>query len=179
MIFSEADYDNYGKDEKADVDLIFKIVERCIEWAAEFRVKNKLAVLGCSKQILVDVVKNTIEDLRRYRKEFNQYQEIDYPDHFKQAAHLAFWIRRLRPFFYEVDVAHNDCNIDHQKKYILLVNEYFALQVAEYICTFAMMHFKNEKDVRPMFLNQDFVYSFRYKHVSPHAMLMILRSVYS
>lgn len=183
MIFSETDYANYGKDKNADTDLIDSIVTRCIEWASKFVVHNRLSAetLSCSKQILLDVVKNTIEDLLRYRKEFNGYQNIDGPDHFKQAAHLAFWIRRLRPFSYEVDITDPQNEIEHQKKFVLMVNEYYALQVAEYICDFGRTHFKSEKfnSTKPMFLNEDFVFAFRYKHVSPHAMLMILRSVYT
>ena len=115
----------------------------------------------------------------RYRRQYNSYQHIDLPDHFKEAAHLAYWTRRLKPFGYSPDENH-PVNLNYQKKFTRWINEKYALYFSEYICVRGEEHHgKTPKNqLFPHNIREDLLHMFRYKHVSPHALMIILRSIF-
>ncbi|MBI5236409.1 MAG: hypothetical protein HY886_09220 [Deltaproteobacteria bacterium] len=134
--------------------------------------------LHAEPDILYDVVRITFDDLLRFRKSYNHNQNIDTPDRFKEAAHIAYWIRRLKPLSYRYDVEQSAPNT----RLALFINEIIALVIAGYICSFEKPTYaKDEKWnlPKPCYLREDLLYMFRYKHISPHALIFILQGIYN
>ncbi|MDO9287909.1 MAG: hypothetical protein Q7T83_03880 [Thermodesulfovibrionales bacterium] len=176
MIF---DYNSYANSPQKDLKLIKAVYDRICEWTECAELRFNLLNVTINQSISYDVIRKSYEDMLRYRKQYNSYQHIDIPDHFKEAAHLAYWIRRLKPFGYEPDKKH-PVNLDYQKEFIRWINERFALLFSEYICVRGEEHNKNEPKHKffPHKLREDLLHMFRYKHVSPHALVIILRSTF-
>jgi len=119
---------------------------------------------------------------------FGSIPGIDNPNHFKIAGHLAFWIRKLKPFrIFRISTfaAHLEKrglshqfpksvleqeNPDHPNA--LFVNEMIAVNVAfGFICaTGTLLRPKPE-------LVQDLIVSLRYNSFSPHAVRIILEGM--
>lgn len=114
-------------------------------------------------------------------------------DHFKQAAHLAFWVRRFTPV---VEMADETGNIADSEGYPLTdgerrfrdllygyVNEYLAFDLGYLICSFH----EQAKDggsprAQGLKLDDDYYrqicHSFKFKTISPHALAATYRSLF-
>ncbi|KJR41854.1 hypothetical protein MCHI_002231 [Candidatus Magnetoovum chiemensis] len=148
----------------------------------EIACKNEIEM---NDYILFDVLKKAYDDLLRYCTCYNPHQYINMPDHFKEAAHIAYWIRRLKPFSYRPhDTLSDDATQKDIQKEIELsrkINENIAIEFAQYICTKGE-EIRTQQTVRktiPLSIKEDFLYIFRYKHISPHSLMIILRTIYT
>ncbi len=177
MIFNP---DVFAEDAEVATKQIEEVSNRILEWTKEYEIAYNLSCIVVNLPVLYDVIRKTLEDLLRYRKAYNPYQHIDIPDHHKEAAHLAYWVRRLKPFSYTANEKH-PANIEYQKEYQIWINEKIATRFAEYICCFGEKQNNTSfnKERIPHKLREDFLHMFRYKHISPHALMIILRSVFS
>lgn len=177
MIFEYESF-SYEKPD-ADLSLIKGLYSKLCEWTVESENKLNIKSITINQSIAYDVIRKTFEDMLRYRKSYNPHQKIDIPDHFKEAAHFAYWIRRLKPFSFEPDLEHQ-VNFEYQKNFIKWINECIALHIMEFLCVQGeIQHHRSPNTFRfPERLKNDFLHMFRYKHVSPHALMLILRSIY-
>lgn len=176
MIFNCEHYAISGEKDSALIKALF---EKITAWTIESETKLNLNNITINQSIAYDVIRKSYEDMLRYRKSFNPYNNIEMPDHYKEAAHLAYWIRRLRPFGFDPDPTH-PVNLDYQKEFIRWINEQLALHFMEFLCiTGEKLHSNTPKSQKfPHNLKKDFLHMFRYKHVSPHALMLILRSTF-
>lgn len=177
MIF---EYESYSYESaNSDLSLIKGIYTKLCEWTIESEKKLNIKGITINRSIAYDVIRKTFEDMLRYRKSYNPHQNITTPDHFKEAAHFAYWIRRLKPFGFEADPEHQ-VNLEYQENFVRWINERIALHIMEFICVQGeIQHHRSPQTFRfPESLKNDFLHMFRYKHVSPHALMLILRSTF-
>lgn len=179
MIFN---YDHYSeKSESEDLDLVKKVYSRLCEWTVASENKIGIKNVTINRLIAYDAIGKSFEDMLRYRSSYNRHQNINTPDHFKEAAHFTYWIRRLKPFNFEADPMH-PYSLEYQQtqNFSLWVNEHISLDIMEFMCVEGeIRHKRSPKVFRfPEHLRSDFLHMFRYKHVSPHALMLILRSTF-
>lgn len=114
-------------------------------------------------------------------------------DHFKQCGHLAFWLRRLSPVVEAHDITLNlgdaegypltDDETDFRKLLLGYCNEYLAFDYAYQICKYYELGKRGgsnrAEDLAP---SRDFFMNIcqfmKYKNVSPHALHLILKSIF-
>lgn len=106
-------------------------------------------------------------------------------DHFKQAAHLAYWLRRSSPIVEIIDNSNSGFeNIDENREFhYKYANEYSAFMFGYDICRFFEAHrvdsgvFANDFE-----LDEDYVavmcQFLKAKNVSPHALFLIYKSLF-
>ncbi len=114
-------------------------------------------------------------------------------DHFKRAAHLAFWLRRFAPVVEAVDLTLNlgdsegyPVSKDEQEFRDLLygyVNEYLAFDLAVSFCCYYESHrTENPVDLSGFKLDREYIAMvcnfLKYKSVSPHSLTVILKSLF-
>lgn len=114
-------------------------------------------------------------------------------DHFKRAAHLAFWIRRFDPVVEAIDLTLNlgdaegyPLSKDEQDFRDLLygyVNEYLAFDLAFQFCLYFESHrTENSVDLSGFKLDREYIVMvcnfLKYKSVSPHSLTVILKSLF-
>ncbi len=115
------------------------------------------------------------------------------PDHFKQAAHLAFWIRRQGPVV-EYHDAYNPqdsfsqpADQAEEKMRDLLFNfgsEYLAFDLGYLICRYYEIGRRSESEASEtdFHLDTDYIktvsYFLKAKSVSPHALYLIYKSLF-
>ena len=124
----------------------------------------------------------------RYNKEIeNRKKQKGYPDAFKQAGYLAFWIRKLKPL---------RCTASR----VALINEAFAYfaglaiidsvhpgspQVSRRVkrdptgSGFTDTDFQDGKDRAREKFEKELMYSMRYRPVSPHAMGLVYYAIWN
>ncbi|MBF0604575.1 MAG: hypothetical protein HQL07_12895 [Nitrospirae bacterium] len=132
-----------------------------------------------SRQYTEEVYDAWIDDLKRVSRHDMKSEELD---HFKHASHLCFWIRRMGPILelMEKDSFPPDSHGDKGRELDLITkyrNEYLAFRIGLTICGDFEPHSKHPK------LTYDYIASLcrfmRYKHVSPHALFLIYKSLFS
>jgi len=119
-----------------------------------------------------DVVKHYYNDLERMAENIDSEKGSPAtPDDFKQKAIYAFWIRKIKPI-----------KIDRPIKGLTSVtgnwiNEIIAIFI---VLTELDIIFKKKvaSELLETDLYRDLLYFFRYKSVSPHALYLILASLY-
>jgi hypothetical protein len=114
-------------------------------------------------------------------------------DHFKQCGHLAFWLRRLSPIVEAHDTMQNlgDAEgyplTDDEKAFRKLLlgycNEYLAFDYAYQICKYYELGKQggSERAAALVPTREYYVTAcqfLKYKNVSPHAMHLILKSLF-
>ena len=176
MIFNT---DIYSKDINSVTEHMMQVEETISLLIEKAEKAFRLYDISINTFILMDVIKKTFDDLLRYTKEYNNHQEIIIPDHYKEAAHLAYWIRRLKPLSY-IRNSKYQVNIEYAEDNIRWVNERVAIHLAEFICISGIK--QNGKEPARLFINpelrDDFLYIFRYKHVSPHSLMIFFKSIF-
>jgi len=110
-------------------------------------------------------------------------------DHFKQCAHLAYWLRRLYPIADYEDIAAavgevDDLYPDEQKRRNFIVkygSEYLAFDFGFQICSYyALERTDNPMTAAPELSTEylvDVCHMLKFKHVSPHSMYLIYKSL--
>ncbi len=103
-------------------------------------------------------------------------------DHFKHASHLCFWLRRMGPILevFPIDSKIPPDTVGDKGKELELIlkyrNEYLAFQVGLFMCG------DFEADDKHPKIDYDYLLTFchfmRYKHVSPHAIFLIYKSLF-
>jgi hypothetical protein len=111
------------------------------------------------------------------------------PDHFKQAGHLAYWLRRCKPI-YELNENKSyppagtkedvDFTTDGQELLLKYANEYLAFSLGYHIC---LLHtITDEKEAKEFRIDKNYLeivcQFLRNKNVSPHALYLIYRSLF-
>ena len=109
-------------------------------------------------------------------------------DHFKQAAHLAYWLRRTAPIVKMncPDLKGNFGNVDSAREiHFKYGNEYSAFTVGFDLCRF---YEANKKGSNPDIyasdysMNDDYItvmaHFLKTKNVSPHALYLIYKSLF-
>jgi hypothetical protein len=115
-------------------------------------------------------------------------------DHFKQAGHLAYWIRRMGPVVETVDTTANFADApgypltEDEKAFRLLMlgycNEYLAFDLGFQLVKLHEIHPSKPNarasTIRP---SADYIQRMcqfmKYKHVSPHALHLIYSSLFA
>ena len=115
-------------------------------------------------------------------------------DHFKQAAFLSFWIRRLSPIIAVNEIA--DPNIEHKRqqgRFFAFANEILAFNVAIQLCGYyEQQRWEGQGIARlprspiDVFAGRisswqvmrDFVMIMRHKNMSPHALYLIFKTMF-
>lgn len=115
------------------------------------------------------------------------------PDHFKQSGHLVYWLRRTSPVIEFINPKHNISDAEGlppteaEKKLQELLfkygNEYLAFDVGYRLCRY----YETERNDGPLgdkdrLLTPDYILTISHflktKNVSPHAMFLILKSLF-
>lgn len=117
---------------------------------------------------------------------------LDGLDHFKHAAHLAFWLRRIAPLVEAVDVTQNISDAqgyplsEAENSFRAILHPYaaeylafdFGYQIVKFYenghCPISKK--PNKVDVDNYYYN--ICHFMKYKNVSPHAMYLIYSSLY-
>jgi len=110
-------------------------------------------------------------------------------DHFKQCAHLAYWLRRKSPIVDYVDWAAQVENLDElypdeiARRDLLSKygEEYLAFDFGLKICTYyeleKLEHPRSSAPALSIAYITDVCHMLKFKHVSPHAMYLIYKSL--
>lgn len=140
---------------------------------------------------LVDVHGAWCHDMKRVSNHEPHIE--DGLDHFKRAAHLAFWVRRFDPVVEAVDLTKNladaegygltDAERDFRSLLYGYVNEYLAFDIAYQFCRYYESHkTENPADLSKFNLDREYVVMvcnfLKYKSVSPHALTVVLKSLF-
>jgi hypothetical protein len=125
------------------------------------------------------------------RVESGEDKLINGLDHFKQAAHIAYWLRRMAPVVEYSDrfegVEQESELYDgekHARKFILKYgNEFLAFDFGFQICLyFELYRTDGKKRNKPPVLSSEFLndmcYMMKFKHVSPHSLYLVYRSIF-
>ena len=112
-------------------------------------------------------------------------------DHFKQCGHLAYWLRRMSPVSELVDLDFGEDEsppTDSEKRFRELLkaysNEYLAFDFCYQICRYYETENKERTSSRAteIALSHDYYqlmcHFMKYKHVSPHAMHLVYKSLF-
>ena len=130
------------------------------------------------------------EDLTRLEKREPNLRD-DGLDHFKHAAHLSFWIRKMTPIVEAIDVLQNIGDAEgaplseSEKAFRSLMltycNEYVAFDIGYQIVMLYEMG-KPGQRAEKVKISRDYLQTvchfLKYKTVSPHAIQLILRSTF-
>ncbi|MBF0346392.1 MAG: hypothetical protein HQL81_01880 [Magnetococcales bacterium] len=132
-----------------------------------------------SRQYLEDARRAWIDDISRVSDREMSGEELD---HFKHASHLCFWLRRMGPILevLQIDPGIPPDTVGDKGKELELIlkyrNEYLAFQVGLFMCG------DFEADDKHPKIDHDYLLTFchfmRYKHVSPHAIFLIYKSLF-
>lgn len=129
-------------------------------WVDLFKRQQGItAIIKVDESIAYDVAYRYVDD----RKRIGQFNKLESLEITKTMAFLSFWIRKLKPLSYEGD---GDPEIENY------LNESFGLFVALISCEFDLL-FPIKLEGR---LLADFLHQFRYKSVSPHSLMIILKA---
>ena len=107
------------------------------------------------------------------------------PDHFKQCGFLAYWLRRFAPV-HTCEAKCGDASLPRpEKQYrdFLLKYwvEYLAFDLGVRICQFFEKYKEGGRDAPPRMTPEYFetvCYFMKYKHVSPHGLTLIYKSLF-
>ena len=114
-------------------------------------------------------------------------------DHFKQAAHLAFWVRRFTPVVEMIDLTQNladpegypinDAEGRFRDLLYGYLNEYLAFDLGYLICSYHEQAKPGGSErAKGLRLDDDYYrqlcHSFKFKTVSPHALAATYRSLF-
>ena len=129
---------------------------------------------------LIDAYWAWNEDLRRVQ----DFERLDHGlDHFKMSGHLAFWLRRMTPI---VDVTAVETNYQDSQSDITpeeqewrdflfgYVNEFMAFNIGLAICEY----YTGKKAIYKKDYIKMICHMMRYKNVSPHAIILIYKSIF-
>lgn len=123
--------------------------------------------------------------LKQYEKNLG-----DGPDHYKQCAHLAYWLRRQTPVIEYEDWANiqddpNDLYPDELEKREFIAKygaELIAFDLGFQICSYYCMETIDamQRDIPKLSLEYltDVCHMLKFKHVSPHALYLIYKSLF-
>lgn len=124
------------------------------------------------------------------RLEDRERKLSDGADHFKQCANLAYWLRRMSPIIDYVDFAKEVEDIDDlyqdEKDRRELLNKYgtefmafdFGFQICQY---YEMEKIDNPLHEPPALSGEyihDVCYMMKFKHVSPHSLFLVYKSIF-
>lgn len=114
-------------------------------------------------------------------------------DHFKQAGHLAFWIRRMGPVTEAMDLLADmppeeaekklgGVGADYREFLFAYCNEYLAFDFGFNLCRFYELAQEPASDrAKELRLGEDYLRLacnfMKYKTVSPHAMMLVYKSL--
>jgi hypothetical protein len=114
-------------------------------------------------------------------------------DHFKQCGHLAFWLRRMSPIVEAHDTTKNMSDaegyplsineIEFRKLLLGYANEYLAFDYAYQICKYYEIGKEGGSDrAQNLAPSREYYWTacqfMKYKNVSPHALHLILKSLF-
>lgn len=128
---------------------------------------SRVWAVDIEEYCLGEVIANAASDLERLK---SYHLPDDFPDHFKYAAYLCYWLGRLRPV--QARVADPMRNVDQDNEndtpnpippIMLFVNEYFAFWVFRAILGCAV----------PERFHYPFVYHLHYRHTDPRSLTLI------
>lgn len=161
------------------------------DYAFYFALNNARLVPIFSRPRLMDVRHFWTEDLRRLQ--FSLGNDV-IPDHYKQAAHLAYWIRRQGPILEYKDLDNrndwpNSLTASERKVRDLLIcysSEYPAFDLGYRICWFyevgRLENGPGNPRVKAFYLDEDYIGAMccflKEKNVSPHALYLIYKSLF-
>ncbi|HWY62734.1 MAG TPA: hypothetical protein VNW15_12610 [Rhizomicrobium sp.] len=110
-------------------------------------------------------------------------------DHFKQSAHLAYWLRRQAPIVeYEDWAKYEEGGLalgeEETREFIAKYGtELVAFDFGFKICAYYEEERSDGKKKQPPKLSmsylEDVCYMLKFKHVSPHSLYLIYRSIFS
>lgn len=114
------------------------------------------------------------------------------PDHFKQAGHLCYWVRRTRPVTdievivksTKTDLSPNDAYKEEYDLFFNYINEYLGLDLGFHTVLFYHLYDKkNPRHAsRGMLPSWDFIectsHFMNSKNVSPHALFLIYKALF-
>ncbi len=126
--------------------------------------------------IYEDVIEHYYKDLDRMSRNIRSSDgQPAIPDDYKQKAIYAFWLRKLKPLSLKEEIK----DIDGLPAYWL--NEIVAIYII--LIELDIIYKKNNRKIgavggMPYDLYYDLICFFRYKSVSPHALYLILASLY-
>jgi hypothetical protein len=136
-----------------------------------------------SERRLRDAYGLWMDDMARVK--FMELRGRSEPDHFKRAAHLAYWLRRCSPVI-EVneELTHDFKNVDKLREfYFRYGNEFIAFDIGYQLC----LYFEVNKDgaeysLTDYKLTSEYIHIishfFKTKSVSPHALFLIYTSLF-
>jgi hypothetical protein len=111
------------------------------------------------------------------------------PDHFKQAGHLSYWIRRTRPIIdmevisieTRADLSPEDAYKDEYKLFFNYGNEYLAFELGFHLSNFYVL-FDAKKPGKLVLPSWDLIecacHFLNAKNVSPHALFLIYKAFF-
>ena len=110
---------------------------------------------------------------------------VSEPDHFKRAAHLAYWLRRCSPVI-EVneELTHDFKNVDKLREfYFRYGNEFVAFDVGYQLCLYFEANKEGAKhSLTDYKLTSEYIHIVAHflktKNVSPHALFLIYTSLF-
>lgn len=161
------------------------------EYAFRFSVDNARLVPVVSAARLFDAHSFWKADLKRLT--FSLHTDSVTPDHFKQAAHLAYWLRRSGPVIEFFDsrgpmepVIDKPLEDKYERIRELLFNygtEYFAFDLGYLICRFYETNRSDGKHMSKDFtLDEEYIQTvccfLKEKNVSPHALYLLYKSLF-
>jgi hypothetical protein len=116
------------------------------------------------------------------------------PDHFKQAGHLSYWLRRTRPvtsiefdnssFSTQADLSPDDAYREEYRVLFNYLNEYIAFEIGFHISLFYYLNEISRPRVltSEMYPSWDFIeclcHFLNSKNVSPHALFLIFKGYF-
>ena len=191
--------DIFDKLEKERVFFESCITSVAIDMATEYACEVELSAVR-----LTEVWDFWVGDMKRTRLLGFKQQERntleDYSetpvqlDHFKRAAFLAFWLRRLTPIIRIDAISTGIVNEKREQgRYFAFANELLAYSVALQLCGYYEYQRQTAREmpalamtpasfitgrVRSWAIVRDYVMVLRHKAVSPHAFYLVLRSMF-
>ena len=103
------------------------------------------------------------------------------PDHFKLSGSLAYWLRRSPPLI-ELESKEFDWDDPCAQIFVKYSDTYLAFDLGFRLCDYYETHKKNNP-TQPKILSLEYLqsvcYMLKFKNVSPHALILIYRSLYS
>jgi hypothetical protein len=183
---------------QADVDFFRKCISAAaVDLATEFECAVEL-----SRSRLTEVWDYWRGDMKRTKDNgFSQverdtledhYETSIELDHFKRAAFLCFWLRRLSPIIVVESTGGSSTEVKRiQGRYFAFSNELLSYSVSLQLCAYyefqkwrsrelafgdpELLILRRMKDWEKI---RDYVMVMRHKNISPHAIYLILKSLY-
>lgn len=162
-------YDFSDSERYAHIDSLLGHFQKYIEyWLNQQKIKGDCVI---DKSIYIDVVRHYYHDLGRMSESIMSKNGRAHPNDFKQKAIYAFWIRKLKPIKLDRPIEGVKGETGNWINEVMAV--FIVLTELDIIFQKKIATDKMDPD-----LYHDLLYFFRYKSVSPHALYLILASLY-